>query len=218
MISLMIHEYFPHIAIINLKKRTDRLELATKTLDDIGINYEVWEATENEQYPCRGLVDSMQRYFRKVLSEGGERCLVFEDDIVNLFPAETVPQRTIEKCIQQLPDDWDLFYLGCNPVFGFENFYSENLLPLKIAYATHAVAYSKRAMEFIIAKEIKEPIDNFIVREFQPTAKCYASYPMIFSQRPDYSDIGKAFTDWRNFLEVRFNAEVKKIQQIMAEK
>lgn len=211
----MIQQYFQHITIINLKKREDRRELATKTLDEIGINYEVWQATENEQYPCRGLVDSMQRYFIKVLSEGGERCLVFEDDIINLFPNETVVLETIEKCIGQLPSDWDLFYLGCNPVFGFEKFYSENILPLRIAYATHAVAYSKRAMEFIISKEIKEPIDNFIVREFQPTAKCFASYPMLMSQRPDYSDIGKAFTDWRNFLEIRFNAEVGKLLKTM---
>jgi len=207
----MIHEYFSHIAIVNLRKREDRRELATKTLDDIGINYEVWEATENEQYPCRGLVDSIQRYFRKVLSEGGDKCLVFEDDIINLLQGETVPRETIENCIQQLPQDWDLFYLGCNPVFGFEKFYSANLLPLRIAYATHAVAYSKRAMEFIISRNIEEPIDNFIVREFQPTAKCYASYPMIFSQRPNFSNIGNAFTDWRPFLEIRFNAEVEKL-------
>lgn len=206
----MINEYFQHIAIVNLRKREDRRELATKTLDDIGIDYGVWEATENEQYPCRGLVDSMQRYFIKVLNEGGERCLVFEDDIVALEDSN-LTKEIIEKCIEQLPQDWDLCYLGCNPVFGFEKFYSENLLPLRIAYATHAVAYSKRAMEFIIAKEIKEPIDNYIVREFQPNAKCYASYPILFGQRPCYSDIGKAFTDWTNFIEVRFNAEVQKL-------
>lgn len=206
----MWQEYFQNIAVVNLKKRQDRLQDATATLNSMGVNYEVWEATENEVYPCRGLVDSMQRYFRKVLREGGTRCLIFEDDI-NLLIEPEKANETLVKCIEQLPQDWDLFYLGCNPAGGLKKFYSENLLPIEIAYATHATAYSKKAMELVVSRNIKEPIDNFLVRDFQPTAKCFVSYPMIMSQKPSYSDIGKAYTDWTNFLEVRYNAEVKKL-------
>lgn len=206
----MINEYFKHIALINLKKREDRLESSTKILDTFGINYEVWEATDNMDFPCRGLVDSMQRYFRKVLAEGGDRCLLFEDDILNLVDAQ-VFNETIEKCLNQLPHDWDLFYLGGNCATGLQEFYSANLLPVKLVYATHATAYSKKAMEFILSREIKEPVDNFIVRDFQPRKKIFITYPMLFTQLPNYSDIGKAFTDWSKFLEIRYNAEVKKL-------
>lgn len=206
----MLNEYFSHIALVNLKKRPDRLEASTKILDDFGVNYEVWEATDNTDFPCRGLVDSMQRYFRKVLDEGGERCLLFEDDILPLVDAETFNE-TINKSLEQLPLDWDLFYLGGNCASGLQQFYSPNLLPVKMMYATHATAYSKKAMEFIVGREINEPVDNCLVRDFQPRKKIFITYPMIFSQVAGHSDIGKAYTDWSKFLETRYNAEVKKL-------
>lgn len=208
----MWQPYFEHIAVVNLKSRTDRLQSSTELLDRLGVTYEVWEATENKEKPILGLVDSMQRYFRKVLAAGGERCLVFEDDIKELFHHETVFCETMNKCIEQLPNDWDLFYLGCNVAYGIEKFYSENLVTLKMAYATHAVAYSKRAMEFVIDREIREPFDNCLVRDFQPNAKVFCSYPMLFTQAESYSDIEKKNTDYSRFLETRFNAAIKKIK------
>jgi len=206
----MTNEYFQHIALINLKKREDRLASSTKVLDEFGLKYEVWEATDNMEYPCRGLVDSMQRYFRKVLDAGGDKCLLFEDDILPLVDAQ-VFNETMGKVLKQLPADWDLFYLGGNCASGLQEFYSENLLPVKMMYATHATAYSKKAMEFIVSKEINEPVDNCLVRDFQPRKKIFITYPMLFTQSAQYSDIGKAYTDWSRFLETRYNAEVKKI-------
>lgn len=206
----MINDYFEKIALINLKKREDRLQSSTVILDEYGVKYEVWEATENNEKPCEGLVDSMQRYFNKCLREGAERCLVFEDDISPLVPRETFIE-TMNNCIEQLPPDWDLFYLGCNCASGLQKFYSQNLLPVTMAYATHATAYSKKAMQFVAGRAIREPVDNCIVREFQPKAKCFVSYPMLFTQKPDYSDIGKAHTDWSRFLEIRYEAEIRKL-------
>ena len=207
----MWREYFKNIAVINLKKRTDRLESVTKILNEYKIDCDVWEATDNIEYPCRGLVDSMQRYFRKVIAEGGERCLLFEDDISPLVSPEKFEETMNEIFTKQIPSNWDLFYLGCNVAAGLDKFYSKNLFPLRIAYATHATAYSKRAMEFILSRNINEPVDNFMVREFQPHALCFVSYPMLFTQKPDFSDIGKAYTDWSPFLEKRYEAEIKKL-------
>lgn len=207
-----INEYFgDFVAIINLKKREDRLATSTKILDDFGVRYEVWEATDNTEHPCRGLVDSMQRYFRKVLDEGGDKCLLFEDDIMPLISHGTFHE-TMNNALQQLPNDWDLFYLGGNCASGLQKFYSPNLLPVKMMYATHATAYSKKAMEFVVNKTINEPIDNCLVRDFQPNKKIFITYPMLFTQSANYSDIGKAYTDWSRFLETRYNAEIKKIQ------
>lgn len=203
----MWQDYFQHIALINLLKRKDRLEQSTAILDEFGVKYEVVEAVENDEKPCEGLVVTMQRYFRKVLSEGGKRCLIFEDDIFPLVNADTF-NKTMTNCINQIHVEWDMFYLGCNPAGGMERFYSENIIPLNMAYATHAVAYSKRTMEFICNHAIHEPIDNFLVREFQPKAKLYISYPMLFTQRPNYSDIGKAYTDWSLVLERRYDEQV----------
>lgn len=207
-----MNDYFSHIALINLKKREDRKRDATKVLDDFGIKYELWEATDNTEKPCEGLVDSMQRYFNKSLREGAERCLIFEDDILPLVDKDTFTE-TINSCIALLPNDWDLFYLGGNVTSGFDSFHSANLLTVKRVFATHATAYSKRAMEFIVKRSIKEPVDNCLVRDFQPYAKCFISYPMLMTQKPNHSDIGNTYTDWSRFLEIRYDSEFKRFMQ-----
>ena len=209
----MINEYFGgFIALINLKKREDRLASSTKILDEFGVKYEVWEATDNPEFPCRGLVDSMQRYFRKILEVGAERCLLFEDDISALVDAATFNE-TMDKVIEQLPEDWGLLYLGGNCSRGLVDFLSPNLLPVNGVYATHATAYSKKAMEFIVGREINEPVDNFIVREFQKKHDVYITYPMLMTQRANFSNIGNAWTDWSRFLEVRYDAEIRKLKR-----
>ena len=197
-----------NIALINLPHRKDRLAAASDVLNELGITYEVWEATQNLEKPCEGLVHSMKRYFKKVLSEGGERCFLFEDDILPLTDVSTW-NITMDCSTQQLPEDWDMIYAGCNPASGMKKFYSENLIPLGFAYATHAVGYSRRTMEFILTNPIHEPVDNYLVREFhQRGAKIFVTYPMLMTQRPNFSDIGMAFTDWSKHLEDRYNSEV----------
>lgn len=207
----MWQEYFGgNISIVNLKRRIDRLENSTTVLNDLGIIFEVWEATENSDKPILGLVDSMQRYFKKVLAGGGKRCLVFEDDIKELVDTKTFND-TMNKCVEQLPEDWGLFYPGCNVAHGVDKFYSENLLSLKMAFATHSVAYSKKAMEFVVNREIKEPFDNCLVRDFQPHAKVFCSYPMLFTQMADFSDIEQKNTDYSRFIEGRYNEAIKRL-------
>lgn len=199
--------YFGNIGLINLKKRPDRLEQSSKILDEFGVAYDVIEAIENNDRPCEGLVVTMQKYFRKLIDNGAERCLLFEDDIFNLTDADTFKD-TMNNIVEQIPQDWDMIYLGCNPAGGMAKFYSNNLIPIPFAYATHAAAYSKRTMQFLTEREIHEPVDNFMVREFHPYAKCFVSYPLLFTQRPNYSDIGKAHTDWSLFIEHRYNEQV----------
>lgn len=207
----MYRDYFKNIGLINLKKRPDRLALSSGILNEFGANYEVIEAVENIEKPCEGLVVTMQNYFRRILKDGAERCLLFEDDIQPLTDCSTW-NNTISRCVEQLPNDWDMLYLGCNPAGGLTKFYSENLLPIPFAYATHAVAYSRRTMQFITDHAIHEPIDNFLVREFQIRgAKCFVSYPLLFTQRPNHSDIGGNWTDWSMVIERRYDEQIRRL-------
>jgi len=206
------HNYFGGIYLINLKIREDKREASTKVLNDLEIPFELVEAIHDTEFPCRGLVRTMQKIMFKALEEGKNRILIFEDDAMPMVGKDELNE-TMDGCINQLPDDWSLFYLGCNVASGLHEFYSKNLLPVRMAFATHATAYDKKAMQAICKQEIREPVDNWLVREFQPNAKCYCSFPMCFTQSPNISDIGLAWTDWSRFLETRFNAEIEKLKR-----
>lgn len=208
----MWHSYFDKIFLINLPHREDKREASTKVLNDLEIPFELVEAIHDTEFPCRGLVRTMQGIMMKALEEGKTRVLIFEDDI-DLAVSKEVFNETMEACVNQLPEDADLFYLGCNVAGGLHEFYSKNLLPVRLAFATHACSYSKKAMEFFCRQPILEPCDNFLVREFQPTAKCFVSYPFLMGQVPGISDIGLAHTDWTKFLSSRYNSEIEKLKR-----
>lgn len=207
----MWHNYFDGIFLINLVHRTDKLEASTKVLNDLEIPFELVSAIHDPEFPCRGLVRTMQGIMFKALEQGFNRILIFEDDI-QLLVSKDEFNETMNGCVEQLPEDADILFLGCNVAGGLHEFYSKNLLPVRLAFATHACSYSKKAMQAICRQPILEPVDNFLVREFQPTAKCFVSYPFLMGQLPGHSDIGGDFVDWTRFLSSRYNSEIEKLK------
>lgn len=206
----MWQSYFDKIYLLNLPEREDRKIASTKILNELEVEFELVPAIKHEK-GYLGLVETMQKVMRKALVNGYNRILIFEDDIKQLESNEIVNE-TLSKNVEHLPQDWDLLYLGCNPAGGLHGFYSDSLLPVTTAFATHATAYSKRVMEAVCKNEIAEPIDNWLVRVIQPHGKSFCSYPMLYSQQPGESDITGGYIDWSRFLEGRFNAEIRKLK------
>lgn len=202
--------YFDRTFLISLPEREDRRISATKILNELEIDFELVPAIKHE-IGYLGLVQTMQKVFMEALEKGYNRVLVFEDDLKHLESKE-VTIETMGKVVEQLPADFDLLYFGCNCANGLHGFFSDNLLPVKMAFATHATAYSKRVMEAICKNEILEPVDNWLVRVIQPHGRTFCTYPMVFTQQPGESNITGGFIDWSRFLEHRFNAEIKKLQ------
>lgn len=77
----MWHSYFDNIYLINLDHRWEKREASTKILNDLEIPFELVDAIYNQQYPCKGLVMTMQKIMTEALDKGFERILIFEDDI-----------------------------------------------------------------------------------------------------------------------------------------
>lgn len=201
--------YFDHRYVINLERRTDRMQQISGVLKKYSISYQRIEAIDNKENPRKGLVDTMKRIFKTALGKGLKHVMILEDDATPLVEKD-VFHDTMNCCIKQLPGDWDIFYLGCNVSQGLKP-YSENLFWVKGAYATHAACYSKKAMQFIVSSPIAEPVDNFIVREFQTYNNIFCSYPMLMTQVPGHSDIGGNHTDWGSDLEKKFEEHVKQL-------
>ena len=109
--------------------------------------------------------------------------MIIEDDILVLEPLEV-----LNKAIEQLPDDWDMLYLGAHLSKKLER-YSDNLFRLSGALMTHAVIYNNQnnIVDYII-ENAHGIIDVYLRDEVHEQFDCFLTYPMVCSQADGYSD------------------------------
>ncbi len=190
--------------IINLVPRIDRLIPLIDNLKELGFDYWPFHATKHK-VGWIGLLHTMRQLIKQVILETPFTCvLILEDDarfIIN-------PTETIEKCLVQLPEDFDLLFLGCNLWQSHVYKYSDNLIQLSDAYATHAIVYSRKGLEKVLMA-IEDnldgvPFDILLKNKLMPDGKCFCSFPLLATQITSYSDIENKVTDWSRVLEVRF--------------
>lgn len=200
----MWYNYFDKIYLVNLPERRDRYLISMWELAKFSIPYHHFKAMKHWDGK-EGLYQTMRTLFEQAVALNYRRILVFEDDLKIIGPMDTV----MEKCIQQLPEEWDMLYLGCNLARRPGNFFSANLLPVTRALSTHAVAYSRACMERILSLPKALPIDLFYAEVIQPAGKCYCTCPMLVTQYPGFSDIEKRVMNWSFALDERFESVVK---------
>jgi hypothetical protein len=192
--------YFQRIALINLADRFDRLYDTIQIMDEYKIPFERFEATRHEN-GALGLGITMKNLFNDCLERGIDNCLVFEDDVEFCEQPEYF-HLVMNKCVEGLMQlNWGQFFLGCQHVRPFNHFVKPHLLPVTAGYSTHAVAYTKHAMQFFVNNWMFEPIDNFLVREYQKFNISYCAYPLLATQRTNYSNICMEDVDWNKHIQ-----------------
>lgn len=125
-----------------------------------------------------------------------ESSLIFEDDV------EFIKWDHIEDAFSQLPDDWDLFALGYSLNTDHRNKVSENLYKYENGWTTHAIAYKKSLVEWILKEfDFSKGIifDEWIRVNVLPKFNCYLIYPMACIQRASFSNIRNRFEDYTRF-------------------
>lgn len=202
--------FFQKVYLVNLSHRVDRLLASTELLEQYQIPYTRVSAIHDKEQGARGLRDTMLLIFKEAQENNYDNILVLEDDISFVLEKPLVDD-VMNSAVEQLPPNYYLLYLGGQPTAGFKGFYSNNLLPANQFFATHAVAYSKRGIKEIMSREMGYPIDNWMVTNIQTQGYCYCTNPMLASQRPDVSDIGGQFIDWRPFMDTRFNQKLNEL-------
>lgn len=189
--------------IVSLKEREDRRANVFKEFSAVGVPpvFSVWYATKDED-GRQGLIKTMREIFANRLSSDDQTpLLIFEDDMKIINPGY---QKNLAKCLSQLPPDFDLMYLGCN-LSGFCIRYSDNLISASGMFSSHAILYSRAAMESILPDlEGASTYDGALVEGIQQRGKCFCTYPMLVSQTDGYSDIMKKEVRYQRFLEDRF--------------
>jgi GR25 family glycosyltransferase involved in LPS biosynthesis len=195
-------DFFTKIFVINLPERTDRLLDIAEELDKWGIPYELRNAIKKEN-GAEGLRETVWNIIEEGVFNNWQSVLIFEDDCVFVESCGN-PNDTMEQVVKQLPDMWQLLYLGGQVTNGFKLRHSPNLLLLDMCFATHAWALSLDAMKNIISEGLDYPIDNSVVKTIQPRGHTYITYPLLATQRAGHSDIGKTYINWQPFIEQRY--------------
>ena len=97
--------------VINLDKRTDRLENIQTQFDDLNITgVQRFSAVDNLGSGPLNCKQSHYRVYEEFLKTDREVLLVFEDDCLFLDPLKTEYEKIINDIYST---DWDLYWLGC---------------------------------------------------------------------------------------------------------
>lgn len=177
------------VKIINLDSRPERFQEVLTELPKIGITeYNRFSAIVGGAQGCD--------FSHRECLKGEGPLLILEDDVI----FEENALQILLKAFYQLPEDYDMFYLGANVKTPAKR-YSNNLFKINGGtHTTHAILYSTKGRQRI--QDIWEPckyhtIDNWLFMEGQGLLNCYVCWPIQAFQRPCYSDIRLQWFDYK---------------------
>ena len=199
--------------VINLKRRPDRLSLFQERcpLKDVcvipafdGHNHELESESDIKLYKkltCsllgeRGVFVSHLRIYQEIVNEGHPYALIFEDDAE--FCNEFL--KRYENIIKELPEDFDLLYIGgrFSPEFVMSQSsslpVSSNLVKYNFnipwdgpamdrtmhAYIISNSAAKRLVDEFTSIDSMDVPVDHWVIRHFtKETKQIYSASPLL---------------------------------------
>ena len=215
-----LNYFFDKIYCINLDKRVDRWQDITKQFEFNWIDeYERIPGIEGNAYnlkpnkyphPIRGFngvsggTMAHLNVYLKAYNEKCESFLVVEDDCV--FHEHL--NKIWSNCIDQLPEDWDLLYLGgmYDPTKGSIKPVSDNLLKCSGIMSTHCYAVRNTILLKLMSTFLKDypyltdSADGFLC-QIQKECNTYMVSPPLAWQRAGYSDIQNAWRDYESIFK-----------------
>ena len=105
---MKVNEYFDKVVVINLDRRTDRMEKLVPQLERLGIEYERHSAVDGKKLGIDPIFAGTMSHVQVLKKYKEQKVLVLEDDaqFVDDF------NEKFEEVMQTLPNNWDIFYLG----------------------------------------------------------------------------------------------------------
>lgn len=152
--------------------------------------------------PHQSFSHSERNILLEFYHSNAERLLHLEDDVLFRDTSH------LEAAINELPSDWDILYLGAN-LLCWQNGepqperHSEHLFRVRAAWTTHAVAYNKKCVFEILAKQSEFSIQMFdqYLSSRLSEFNAYVVAPMVAFQRPRHSSIWGRFDDYTPIFE-----------------
>lgn len=191
-------DFFHRIYVLNQEERTDRLQTFFNDLliHGIDIRCEIFYAIPAD-VPMKSFCISQYGMLRQFLETDGKTLLALEDD------CRFEDMGILWRAIDELPDNWDVLYLGCNLKGESPEPYSNHLSKVKTAWMSHAIGYSRKMVEFIVENykpKEGQMYDDWLSHQL-PSKNCFVINPMIAFQRPSFSDLWGCYTDYTSTIE-----------------
>jgi GR25 family glycosyltransferase involved in LPS biosynthesis len=198
-----INTFVDKIFIINLDDKSSRYLFLKKQLDELGIVYERFQAIGG---------NSIDLGKFKSLKNGELGCLLSHISVLKIAEKNKLKSILIleddaefcenfhtkfEKYIKQVPEDWDMIYLGANHI-EIPKLIRRNVLRIIKSYTSHAIIIRNSVFKEIIYNYIyyDKPYDAILAELIQPNYNCYCLYPHLVFQQNTYSYINKKNTNY----------------------
>jgi GR25 family glycosyltransferase involved in LPS biosynthesis len=185
---MKVNDYFDKVIVINLDRRTDRMEKLDPQLKELGIQYKRFSAVDGKKLDIDPIVAGLRSHLQVMKQIAGQRVLILEDDahFVEDF------NKKFEKVMQTLPEDWDIFYLGAlvPKDVGLIRMVNRHWGIQVLTTGSQAYCINPSKLEYFISK--LEDYNSYIdigLRDFAKDLKAYIAQPNLVTQFPSYSDL-----------------------------
>ena len=196
-----MNKYFDKIYLINLERRSDRLEKMKIQLKSIGVTYAIVKAIDGDKEEIELIKGShawnknsaaLSLTTLKILEDAKKnnynRIFIFEDDV------EFIPQakRYIDKIKWLQDDEWDMIHFGTIDKVRPDKS-NTSWIKLKESYCCHAYGINSSVYDEYIEeiKKMDRPIDEITAKQLQTKGKCFKLSRTLCYQTRDYSNIRK---------------------------
>lgn len=197
----MIPIPFENLYCLNLDRRKDRLQQFVKLMARMGWDFQRWPAVDAKhlKHPNGQIMEENARrnaelackmghlrMIRDAKQNGYKSVLIMEDD-AQLIPGR---QLILDNAIHDLPEDWEMFYLGVNHINKNQEALTSSLSRVRTGFTTHAYAVHSRAYDRIIETlDLRNQVDVLYADYMHPRGHSYCTRENIFTQRAGISDI-----------------------------
>lgn len=185
---MKVNDFFDKVIVINLDRRTDRMEKLAPQLEKLDIQYKRFSAVDGKKLDIDPIVAGLRSHLQVMKQIAGQRVLILEDD------AQFVEDfnEKFEKVMQTLPEDWDIFYLGAlvPKDVGLIRMVNRHWGIQVLTTGTQAYCINPSRLEYFINK--LEDYNSYIdigLRDFAKGLKAYITQPNLVVQFPSYSDL-----------------------------
>ena len=185
---MKVNDFFDKVMVINLDRRTDRMEKLVPQLEKLDIQYKRFSAVDAKKLDIDPVVAGLRSHLQVMKQIAGQRVLILEDD------AQFVEDfnEKFEKVMQTLPEDWDIFYLGAlvPKDVGLIRMVNRHWGIQVLTTGTQAYCINPSRLEYFISK--LEDYNYYIdigLRDFAKGLKAYITQPNLVVQFPSYSDL-----------------------------
>jgi len=185
---MKVNDFFDKVIVINLDRRTDRMDKLVPQLEKLDIQYKRFSAVDAKKLDIDPVVAGLRSHLQVMKQIAGQRVLILEDD------AQFVEDfnEKFEKVMQTLPEDWDIFYLGAlvPKDVGLIRMVNRHWGIQVLTTGTQAYCINPSRLEYFINK--LEDYNFYIdigLRDFAKDLKAYITQPNLVVQFPSYSDL-----------------------------